>query len=207
METLQTKIKNSNSISLRSDGSIDRKNVYNIHTLEKLTDKVGNKSLIYVGVGEPLERGSLGIFNIIIKSMEYLLGSNVTNLIMKDYSSLVTDDTSVKTGQIFQAYRLEKFSKPVTPLITIWCCAHNSSLAWKAASNEIPEIKNMLMTLCGISSYFAKSGVRSGELKNNLIVCSFPNIFEIRWNEFTHKLVESILKSWNTLIIYFNSTI
>ena len=61
----------------------------------------------------------------------------------------------------------------------------------------------------GISSYFAKSGC--SEFKNiaeynNLIVCSFPKIFEIRWSEFTHQLVEIILKSWNTLIMYFNST-
>ena len=132
---------------------------------------------------------------------------------MKDDSSLVTDGTSVNTGhnnglwKIFQACRLKKFSEPVAPLITIWCCAHKSSLAWKAASNEIPEIKNILMPFSGISSYFAKSGVRCRELKNNLIVCSFPNIFEIRWNEFTHQLVESILKSWNAVIIYFNSTI
>ena len=63
------------------------------------------------------------------------------------------------------------------------------------------------MTLRGISSYLAKSGVRCRELKHNLIVCTFPNIFEIRWNEFTHQLVESILKSWNALLIYFNSTI
>ena len=121
---------------------------------------------------------------------------------MKYNSSLVTDGTSVNTGhnnslwKIFQDYRLEKFSETVSLLLTIWCCAHKSSLAWKAASKEIPEIKNMLITLSGISSYFAKSGVRCRELKNNLIVCSFPNIFEIRWSEFTHQLVESILTSW-----------
>ena len=68
----------------------------------------------------------------------------------------------------------------------------------------------MLMTLSGISSYFAKSGVRCRGLKNiaeynNLIVCSFPTIFEIRLCELTHQLVESILKSWNALIMYFNS--
>ena len=97
-----------------------------------------------------------------IKSMEYLIGSNVTNLIMKDDSPLVTYGTSVNTGhnnglwKIFQAYRLKKFSEPVTPLHTIWYCAHKSSLAWKAASNEIPEIKNMLVTLSDISSYFVK---------------------------------------------------
>ena len=103
----------------------------------------------------------------------------------------------------FQDYRLEKFSEPVVPLLTIWCCAHTSSLAWKAASNEIPAIKNMLMILSGILSYFAKSGVRCRKLKNiaeynNLIVFSFPKIYEIRWSEFSHQLVESIVKSWNT---------
>ena len=65
------------------------------------------------------------------------------------------------------------------------------------------------MKLSGISSYFAKSGVRCTKLKNitehnNLIVCSFPKIFKILWSEFTHQQVESILKSWNALIIYFN---
>ena len=89
--------------------------------------------------------------------------------------------------------------------------AHTSSLEWKAASNKIPEIKNMLMTLSGISSYFAKSRLRCKELKhiveyNDLIVCTFLQIFEIRWSEFTHQLVESILKSWNALIMHFNST-
>ena len=71
--------------------------------------------------------------------MENLLGSNVTNLIMKEVSSLVTDGTSVNTGNnnglwnIFQHYRLEKFSEPVAPLLTIWCCAHKLRLAWSYA--------------------------------------------------------------------------
>ena len=94
-----------------------------------------------------------------IKSMENLLRSNVINLIMKEVSLLVTYGTSVNTGhnhgswKIFQYYRLENFSEPVSPILTIW----------KAASNKIPEIKNMLMTLSGISSHFAKSEVRCRE--------------------------------------------
>ena len=39
---------------------------------------------------------------------------------------------------------------------------------------------------------------------NNLIVYSFQKIFEM--SEFTHELVESILKSWNSLLMYINST-
>ena len=125
-----------------------------------------------------------------IKSMENLLGSNVTNVIMKEVSSLVTDGTSVNTGHnnlwnILQEYILEKFSEIVAHLLAIWCCANKPSLAWKAANNEIPEIKNILMPLSGISSYLAKYGFRCRDLKNiaeynNLIVYSFPKIFEIR---------------------------
>ena len=65
-----------------------------------------------------------------ITSMDNLLGSNVTNLIMKEVSSLMTGGTSVNTGhnnglwKIFQAYRLEKFNEPVAPLLIIWLYAH-----------------------------------------------------------------------------------
>ena len=98
-----------------------------------------------------MKHGARGIFNTMIKQMENLLGNNVTHLGMKEFSSLVTDGTSVNTEhnnglwKIFQDCRLEKFSEPVAPLLTIWCCAHKSidlSLAWKASSNEIPEIRN-----------------------------------------------------------------
>ena len=47
METLKTKIKNANSIFLRSDSSVDRINVDKVNTHAKLIVKVGNKSLIF----------------------------------------------------------------------------------------------------------------------------------------------------------------
>ena len=85
---------------------------------------------------------------------------------MMTYGTYVNDGHNNGLWKIFQDYRLEKFSKPVSLLLTIWYCAHKSSLVWKAASNKIPVIKNMLMTLSSISSYFSKSGVRCRELKN-----------------------------------------
>ena len=50
-ETLQKKIKNATAISLRSDGNVYRTHVDNIYTLAKLIDKVGNKSFIFVCIG------------------------------------------------------------------------------------------------------------------------------------------------------------
>ena len=100
-----------------------------------------------LGLGESLERRARGILNPMIKSLENLLGSNVANSIMKEVSSLVADGTSVNIRHnnglwnIFQEYRLEKFSEYVAPLLAILCFANKSSIAWKAASNVIPEIK------------------------------------------------------------------
>ena len=102
---------------IRNTYSVYMKYVDKIYTLAKLID--GNESFIFLYLGEPMERGSRGIFNTLIKSMENLLESNVINLIMKEISSLVTGDTYVNTGhnngvwKISQDYRLEKFSEPV----------------------------------------------------------------------------------------------
>ena len=100
------KIKNATAISLRSDGSVDRTHVYKIYTFAKLIDKVGNESLIFIGVGEPLERGVSEV--TMIKSMENLLGSNVTNLIMKEVLSVVTDSTSLNIGQHYGLWKTFK---------------------------------------------------------------------------------------------------
>ena len=95
---------------------VDKTHVDKIYTLAKLIDKVGTDSFIFVGLGDPLEHEARVIFNTLIKSMENILGSNVTNLIMKEVSSLVTDGTSVNTGhsnglwKIFQEYILKKLS-------------------------------------------------------------------------------------------------
>ena len=110
-----------------------------------------------------------------IKSMENILGSNVTTLIMKVVSLLVNNGISVNTGHnndlwnICQEYILEKFSELVAPLLAIWCCEIKPSLAWKSANNEIPEIKNILMLLSGISLYFAKYRFMC-RFKNTLLI-------------------------------------
>ena len=66
-------------IYIRSDGNLDRTHVYKIYIIAKVIDKVGDELLILLGLGESLERGAHGIFNTMIKSIENLLGSNITN--------------------------------------------------------------------------------------------------------------------------------
>ena len=95
-------------------------------------------------------------------------------------------------GRYFKIIDWRSTANPSSSTYNMLLCIQVKS-GMEGASNKIPDIINILMTRC-ISSYFAKYGVRCSEFKNiaeynNLIVCSFLKIFEIRWSEFTHQLV------------------
>ena len=93
----------------------------------------------------------------------------------------------------------EERSNSEVPLLKIWCAAHTANLAWKSTTNSISELNHLLRELSSMCSFFHFSAVRTRELKSlaeqhNLTVITFPSVHEIRWCEFTLKLVESILK-------------
>ena len=99
----------------------------------------------------------------------------------------------------------------IPQLLTIWCAAHRSNLAWDAVSASVQEIAHLFQELVAICSYFRRSGLRSRELRdiasqNNFNVMTLPKLFEIRWSEFTYKLINNILCSWRALVKYFQSS-
>jgi len=96
----------------------------------------------------------------------------------------------------------------IPPLMTIWCAAHRSNLAWKSVSESVRELKHIVVELVAISSFFHTSGLRTRELiciaeEKKLNLMRLPKLFEVRWSEFTYDLLNSILVSWNVLVLYF----
>lgn len=96
----------------------------------------------------------------------------------------------------------------IPPLMTIWCVAHRSNLAWKSVSESLRELKHIVVELVTISSFFHTSGLHTREFKNiaeekNLNCMKLPKLFEVRWSEFTYDFLNSILISWNVLVLYF----
>ena len=94
------------------------------------------------------------------------------------------------------------------PLMKIWRMAHRSNLAWKSVGDTVPELNVVFQQLTGLSSFFHKSGLRTRELKsiaaeNNLKLLNLPKTFEVRWTEFTTKLVTAVLTCWHALVFYF----
>jgi len=42
----------------------------------------------------------------------------------------------------------------IPPLMTIWCAAHRSNLAWKSVSESVRELKHIVIELVAISSFY-----------------------------------------------------
>lgn len=102
---------------------------------------------------------------------------------------------------------LSAFSWP-SRYVAFWCAAHRAELAWKNTGEAVAEVGKTLSELSSISTYFHFSALRSAELKtiacdNELKLLNIPKIFDIRWSQFTFKLVRSVVVSWKALIIYF----
>lgn len=75
-------------------------------------------------------------------------------------------------------------------------------------SESVRELKHIVVELVAISSFFHTSGLRTRKLKSiaeekKLSFMKLPKLFEVRWSEFTYDLLNSILISWNVLVLYF----
>lgn len=170
----------------------------------------GSSELIFIGAAEQTERFANGLMT----AVKQALVSNIDdpNIILCKSSSIITDGTNVNSGQKGGLWTLfEKEAKEAgseIPLKKIWCAVHRSELSWKSTAKSVPEVSDVFNVLSKISTHFHFSGLRTNDLKkvasdHYLRILNLPKIFEIRWTEFTLKLVRSVLVSWKALVIYF----
>lgn len=96
------------------------------------------------------------------------------------------------------------------PLTKVWCSAHRMELVWGDVCKSHKIIDTILNQISSISSHFHKSGIRVSALmktatENNLPVLMLPKLFTIRWTEFSHTIINNLLRSWHVLMIYFDA--
>lgn len=213
-QTIREKLESSLALSLRVDGSVDRTNIDKIYMLAKIVNSRGVQETIFLGIGDQTERGATGMLD----AMKCGLNETFSEYewIFKLISSLVTDGASVNTGEKKGLWRLIDDNSNAlgsqVPILKIWCAAHRAELAWKDVSKSITEVANIFKSLVSISTYFHQSGLRTSELKtiakdSALSLLSLPKMFEVRWSEFTFYLLNSMLTSWNALVLYFQRNV
>lgn len=82
-------------------------------------------------------------------------------------------------------------------------------LVWGDVSKTDNIIQKTLAEISSISSHFNQSGMRTAELQTiakekGLHLSKLPKLFTIRWTEFSATIVNSMLRSWEALMNYFD---
>ena len=204
------------ALSIRCDGTVDRTQIDKIYVMAKVVRGVGSEEQYFLGASEPRCRGAKGILEALEEACINTVGESAAKHILRHASSLVTDGASINTGErsglwtLFRAKMRDHQSTSV-PLLTIWCAVHRSNLAWKSTSNSVSEIGHIFQNLVALSTYFHTSGLRSRELRevadlNNSHLVALPKLFEVRWSEFSYALVNSVLVSWFSLVLYMRQS-
>lgn len=192
--SLIEKIKDSLSVSLRCDGSVDRTNIDKIYVLAKIVTKHGNLETIFIGTAAKTERQAEGLMNAVKRTISSH-GNEFYQIMLQKISSFVTDGAPENVGS--HKALLKSASSLVTvnasqkintnkkeprnlwkllddeilasgsniKVMKIWCAAHRVELVWKNSSKAIKEIHEVFVRLTDIASSFHVSALRYAELK------------------------------------------
>lgn len=206
----QQKIADCVAISLRVGGSIDFTHIDNIYVMAKLMNADGSSESVFIGIAEQSERLAKGLFKTVKTALTAAFDKSDT--IFRKISSVCTDGTNVNSGEkndiwVLIEDEMKKVGSTI-PLLKVWCAAHRAELVWKHAVKSVPEVSKVRSILSKMSTHFHFSAIRTAELKkiaadHGSRLLMIPKIFEIRWTDFTFKLLRNVLVSWETLVKYF----
>lgn len=208
---IEKKINDCLALSLRCDGSVDRTNIDKIYILAKLTNVDGKLETLFVGVGQQRKRGAEGLHETLKQTID-AIAPRFYETVVRKMSSFVTDGASVNIGDktgLWIRLDADKVSYDGTyEILKIWCAAHRSDLIVKDLGKAIKEFQTVTSICSNTASHFNRAPMRAAELKEistkyGIKLKSLPTMYEVRWCEYTHQLLDGILTSWECIIRYF----
>lgn len=213
-DLIKDKLHSCIALSLRCDGSVDRTNLDKIYTIAKTVTKTGDLESLFIGIGVQMERKAEGLHKAIISTIE-ANGENLYHHCLRKMSSLVTDGAGINKGEHSGLWRRidddAKLAGAPQRILKIHCAGHRSDLALKDINKNVREVPDIVKTLSSMASLFHRSGMRKNELESisrehGAKLVRVPRYFEVRWAEYTHALLDSVLTSWHCLVLYFQAT-
>ena len=208
---LQDKIKQSRAVCLSVDGSVDRFQVDNKHVKCKIITASGCEQDIFLGFDQAKERKTAGYVGAVKAAVKWCIPWSD---IFSKTISIVTDGENANTGirnSLWASLEAERKTEDGNlPLLKIWCGVHRSDLAFTNVSKTIPEVHNVISDAVSLTTFFHTSGARTKELQETATLHKFslrrlPKYFEVRWTEFSYKLITSILFSWRAITTYLKT--
>ena len=208
-------LRNSLALSLRIDGAVDKQRLDNKHIMAKYVTIEGESRSVYLGFQESDERGSVGLHKALQQGAAKC-GMTWTNLFALT-TSIVTDGASENTGvhhslwSLLSKDRLDDNKSANLPLLKIWCAVHRSQLAFKDMTRDVPEVSVLISDCKAVTSYFNSSALRTKELKKAALdtdseITQFPTVKDIRFTEYSHAMLSSILRNHKPMIRYLEAS-
>jgi len=209
-KTFSTRLSNIIALSLRVDGAVDKQQIDNKHVMAKYITTSGEPKTVYLGFSQSEETGSSGLFGA-VKEAVSKCGVPWEDVFCK-VTSIVTDGESANTGHRHSLWTHLSNERcngdtPALPLVKIWCAVHRSQLAYKDMATTVPEISHLITDCKAVATYYRVSAVRMKGIKeaakqNNMDVCQFPSVKDIRFTQYSYALLSSTLKNYNPMITH-----
>lgn len=211
VENLKVCIRESLAMSLRIDGSVDRTQKHNVFVMVQIVKKDARLGTLCLGFDVPKTSGVSGYLNCLKTVVKKVLPWDEFFLLI---TSIVTDGENLNMGKlnglVAKLRELRNLSRSNLPLMSIWCVAHRTNLAWTSVS-KINIIDKLITRARKLSKHFRDSGKRTNKLQdtatqNGLSTpLRYPRFFAVRWVEYVFNLFYAVLRNWRASIIYFEA--
>lgn len=209
LENLSDKLSKCDCFSIQLDKSVDKYNVQSLFGTVRFFDEDYSMNIGFIGECHSQLHGAEGMLDAFLLRIRDL---NLEEKVKEKLVGLTTDGENANTGAHCGLWKaMSDFLEH--GLMTVWCVAHRSDLAFESIEASVPEVRHWLADIRAVSKYFRASSRREGDLiaqalsagKEEKSVKRFPRYHEVRFAEHLLNLVNAVLSNLEFMLLHWES--
>lgn len=209
LEKLKDKLSKCDCFSIQLDKSVDKFNVQSLFGTVRYFDEDYSMNIGFIGECYSQLHGAEGMLDAFLLRIRAL---NLEDLVKEKLVGLTTDGENANTGAHCGLWRaMSDFLEH--GLMTVWCVAHRSDLAFESIEASVPEVRHWLADIRALSKYFRASSRREDDLfaqalsagKEEKLIKRFPRYHEVRFAEHLLNLVNAVLSNHEFMLLHWES--
>lgn len=195
LENLMTKLHDANCFAIQADKSVDKFNINSLFITARYLDKDNSICVAFLGETHSDKHGAEGLAASIFERLNTCGMSD--DAISDKLIGLTTDGEAANTGCHTGLWK-RMADKLGRGLITIWCIAHRSDLAFEDIESSVSEFRHWKADLKSLATFYRASSYREESLSTKAQELQkksvkFPKHHEVRFAEHMLKLADAVL--------------
>jgi hypothetical protein len=189
LKKLQALMETSVVYAIQVDGSVDKRMIDNKFISCTMLLPNNEVKTCFLEVNSPVASGASGLLEATLHALNNCKAS------LDKIVGITTDGEAANTGRHAGLWKLLQDAIQRN-ILTLWCNAHRSDLAFEEIIASVPELRIWLQNLTSVASYFRCSSKRSkllSEFEEN--AKKFPKYHEVRFAQHLLKLVDATLEN------------